>query len=229
MLLRRQRNLDRRHKKMQKTLIIVPMKQLSDAKSRLKRNIEDKLRVIVAKKLLDQTLSRITMAIEKSRVTHKLSVLTECDEVRSFVEKKDISVITSSIKNKLSESLFFGVQWAKSNGFSSACIIPADLGNPSKEELKKFIFFPLESNNMVICPSRDLGTNALLISPPDGITFYYGKDSFQKHLEIANRNKIKTTVLKLKSLTFDIDAMEDLQELLIEFPDFLGDGDVYHE
>ena len=73
---------------MQKTLIIVPMKQLSDAKSRLKRNIEDKLRVIVAKKLLDQTLSRITMAIEKSRETHKLSVLTECDEVRSFVEKK---------------------------------------------------------------------------------------------------------------------------------------------
>ena len=90
-------------------------------------------------------------------------------------------------------------------------------------------FFPLESNNMVICPSRDLGTNALLISPPDGITFYYGKDSFQKHLEIANRNKIKTTVLKLKSLTFDIDVMEDLQELLIEFPDFLGNGDVYNE
>ena len=204
------------------------MKQLSDAKSRLKRNIEDKLRVNVAKKLLDQTLSRITRAIEKCKETYKLSVLTECDEVRSFVEKKDISVITSSIKNELSEALFFGVKWAKSNGFSSACIIPADLGDPSTEELKKFILFPLKSNNMVICPSRDLGTNALLISPPDGITFYYGKDSFQKHIEIANRNKIKTTVLKLKSLTFDIDAMEDLQELLAELPDFLGDRNVYH-
>ncbi len=214
---------------MQKTLIIVPMKQLSDAKSRLKRSMADRLRVNVAKKLLNQTLFRVGRAIENCKETHKLSVLTECDEVRSFVEKKDISVITSSIKNKLSKSLFFGVQWAKSNGFSSVCIIPADLGDPSTQELKKFIFFPLESNNMVICPSKDLGTNALLISPPDGITFFYGKDSFRKHLEIANRNKIKTTVLKLKSLTFDIDAMEDLQELLVKFPDFLGDGNVYHE
>ena len=213
---------------MQKTLIIVPMKQLSNAKSRLKKGVSNSLRVSVAKQLLDQTLARVKIAIEKSKETYKIAVLTECDEVRYFVEKKDISVITSSIKNELSETLFFGVKWAKSNGFSSACIIPADLGDPSTEELKKFILFPLKSNNMVICPSRDLGTNALLISPPDGITFYYGKDSFQKHIEIANRNKIKTTVLKLKSLTFDIDTMEDLQELLIESPDFLGDRNVYH-
>lgn len=209
---------------MQKTLIIVPMKQLSDAKSRLKRILSNRLRIEVARKLLDQTLCRLKVAIKEYQETYKLAVLTECDEVKSFVEKKDISVITSSIKNKLSESLFFGVKWAGFNGFSSACIIPADLGDPSPEELKKFILFPIENNNMVICPSKDLGTNALLISPPDAITFRYGKNSFKKHLEVANRKKIKIAVLELESLAFDIDTMEDLKKLLIKVPDFLSTG-----
>ncbi|MDG2354893.1 MAG: 2-phospho-L-lactate guanylyltransferase [Paracoccaceae bacterium] len=214
---------------MQKTLIIVPMKQLSDAKSRLKSSASNRLRVNVAKKLLDQTLSRVNIAIEKCKETHKLAVLTECDEVRSFVKKKDILVINSSIENKLSDSLFFGVKWAKANGFSSACIIPADLGDPSPDELNKFILFPIESNSMVICPSKDLGTNALLISPPDAIAFRYGKDSFQKHIDIANKNKIRTSVLELKSLTFDIDTMEDLNKLLIKSPDFLSAGKIYND
>ena len=202
------------------------MKKLSDAKSRLNGSISNRLRIKVARKLLNQTLSRLSTAIKGNEETHKLMVLTECAEVRSFVTRKNIPVITSSIKDKLSESLFFGVNWAKNNGFSSACIIPADLADPSPRELKKFLLFPIEENNMVICPATDLGTNALFISPPDAVTFCYGKKSFNKHLEIANRNKIKTTVLELKSLTFDIDRMEDLKELLVKKPYFLSTGNI---
>ena len=214
---------------MHKTLVIVPMKQLSDAKSRLKELMSNEARIEFAKKLLEQTLIRLKTATREYKKTHQIAVLTECKEVRSFVEKRETCVIQSSIINKLSESLSFGVQWARSRGFSAVCIIPADLGDPSLADLKKFIFFPIEHYAMLICPSKDFGTNALLISPPDAITFNYGRKSFGKHLEIANKRRIKTSILELKSLTFDIDTIKDFKELLQRSPGFLPMGELYHE
>ena len=55
---------------MHKTLVIVPMKQLSDAKSRLKELMSNEARIEFAKKLLEQTLIRLKTATREYKKTH---------------------------------------------------------------------------------------------------------------------------------------------------------------
>ena len=84
--------------------------------------------------------------------------------------------------------------------------------NPKIKDLKKFLSPPYIQNEMRICPSIDLGTNAMLVSPPDLIKFNYGKRSFDNHIKIANQKGFKTSIIKLHSLTLDIDGERDFKQ-----------------
>ena len=60
-------------------------------------------------------------------------------------------------------------------------------------------------------PAHDeLGSNAILMSPPDAVPLRFGDDSFFPHLAAAEACGIKPTVLHLPGIAFDIDNPVDL-------------------
>ena len=62
-----------------------------------------------------------------------------------------------------------------------------------------------------IAPSRDGGTNALMLQPPQAIPFAFGRDSFQRHRHLAAEAGIPVSVVESDSLVFDIDLPEDYE------------------
>ena len=72
------------------------------------------------------------------------------------------------------------------------------------------------------CPSADLGTNALVVSPPDAIPFRYGSRSSLSHLHEANEKGIRARVMKLDSFTFDIDTNKCLARAMRVVPEIAG-------
>ena len=62
---------------------------------------------------------------------------------------------------------------------------------------------------ITIAPSRDGGTNALMLQPGQAIPFAFGRDSFQRHRRLAEEAGIPVRVVESDSLLFDIDLPED--------------------
>lgn len=69
--------------------------------------------------------------------------------------------------------------------------------------------------DVVIAPDRHgTGTNALMLSPPDAIDFFYGHDSCQRHMDAAISRGRTLNLLKRPGLASDVDLPVELAELL---------------
>jgi 2-phospho-L-lactate guanylyltransferase len=66
---------------------------------------------------------------------------------------------------------------------------------------------------IVIAPGRNGGTNALLLRPPMAVDFAFGPGSFQRHSDLATAQALPCRVYDSPTLAFDIDVVEDLEEL----------------
>ena len=206
---------------MKKTLIIVPINEFSVAKSRLRKSFSrDAINKLVIK-LSSQLLDRVEALLVEFKSIYDLAILTECNKVKSLYKSRNILYISPQKKGTLSEKVSFAERWAVKKNYKTICILPSDLANPTFEDLRDIIFFPMEENMMVICSSYNNGTNALHITIPTNLKFSYGLNSFKKHLTIAKKNKIKTKILHLNSIQLDVDNEKDLTELTQKEPYFL--------
>jgi 2-phospho-L-lactate guanylyltransferase (CobY/MobA/RfbA family) len=70
----------------------------------------------------------------------------------------------------------------------------------------------------VIAPDRHKqGTNALLTSPPGIIEYDFGKNSFARHVQLAERSGARVEICDLPTLGLDLDNPEDLELLEADF------------
>jgi len=67
---------------------------------------------------------------------------------------------------------------------------------------------------VVLAPSRDGGTSALLRVPRDAIAAHFGPDSAKRHREAAQRAGVRFQELALPSLAIDVDVAEDAEAIL---------------
>jgi 2-phospho-L-lactate/phosphoenolpyruvate guanylyltransferase len=67
--------------------------------------------------------------------------------------------------------------------------------------------------DVVVVPSSDGGTNALLRRPPNAISSRFGPNSAQAHIAEAKSHGLDVRSLPLDSLALDIDTPEDLKAL----------------
>ncbi len=98
-------------------------------------------------------------------------------------------------------------------------MIPADLAAPDPADLARLLCYGHDRNRAIICPATDLGTNALLVSPPTAIPFLYGPNSAIRHLRAAEQAGLNPILLRLDSLQFDIDTAASLERAMRDVPD----------
>jgi 2-phospho-L-lactate guanylyltransferase (CobY/MobA/RfbA family) len=70
--------------------------------------------------------------------------------------------------------------------------------------------YHIQKRAITICSDHtNEGTNALLLSPPTGFVYRYGDDSFQQHLDEAERLGMKRRIVNTPGITFDLDTEHD--------------------
>jgi 2-phospho-L-lactate guanylyltransferase len=93
-------------------------------------------------------------------------------------------------------------------------IIPADLPLLDPDDIRRMVALGRLGPSVVIAPDRKReGTNGMLISPPDAISFDYGPGSFKRHCEKALAAGVVLEVCELDSIALDLDMPEDLEVL----------------
>jgi 2-phospho-L-lactate/phosphoenolpyruvate guanylyltransferase len=115
---------------------------------------------------------------------------------------------------RLNRALTAGQAHAKSLGAAAILVLPADLPLLTLDDLRALVT-PLQEPDptrpaLVLAPSHDRGTNALLLRPPGVVPFAFGPRSFDRHRALAQAAGCAVSIVHTPSLTYDIDFPEDL-------------------
>jgi 2-phospho-L-lactate guanylyltransferase len=193
-------------------LIAIPVKNLRFTKTRLSKVLSLGFRIKLTNFLLSQLINKIDNLKKDLNKTINIALITSNKVSAKFIDQNNNIIISDNGAKSLSEAVEIARDYASKKKFKALCFLPSDLENPLEKDLKKFMSPPYNSNEMRICPSNSFGTNALLISLLNNFEFKFGISSFHKHIAIGSKLKLQTTILKLDSLTFDIDEPKDLKQ-----------------
>ena len=100
-------------------------------------------------------------------------------------------------------------------GRATMLTVPGDIPRITADEVSALIAAHRPVPSFTIAPAHDeLGSNAILMSPPDAVKLRFGEDSYFPHLAAARAAGIAPTVVKLPGIGMDIDHPADLRRLL---------------
>jgi len=182
---------------MKDLLFIIPMKDPAVAKSRLSEVLPDAVRARLAMALFRRTLGFLAAAqpdVDVLVVSESAAI--EAEATGFFLRQSGVG---------LNEAVAEGAAWAVAKGYGAICVLPADLADPSADDLARLLAL---GAGISIAPAHDGGTNALLVSPPDAISFHFGKGSCLAHQRAAAG--LPCTIMPLESFRYDIDTSADL-------------------
>ncbi len=184
---------------MKELLFIIPMKDPALAKSRLAAVLPDAVRARLAMALFRRMLAFLAEAQPGTDVL----VVSESAAIKAEVPGLFLRQSGQGLNGAVHE----GAAWAVARGYRAICVLPADLADPTPDDLARLLAL---RKGVVLAPAHDGGTNALLASPPDAISFHYGKGSCVAHQKAAEAAGVPCTIVPLDSFRYDIDTSADL-------------------
>jgi 2-phospho-L-lactate guanylyltransferase len=190
------------------TWAIVPVKPLSQAKSRLSGVLSREERIGLCLRMFIHTLD-ILSHVESIDCT---LVVSKDSNVLTMAREHNARTITERGSPHLNQALEHATQMACGFGVSTVLVLPADLPLLTKEVVDEFLSMSANPPVLVIAPDRHgTGTNALITSPPGLIEYDFGSNSLNCHIARAEAAGARVEVCQLPSLGLDIDLPEDLE------------------
>jgi 2-phospho-L-lactate guanylyltransferase len=191
--------------------LLIPVKDLSQAKQRLATLMAPEERQQLAWVMLEMTLAAAARVCNADRV----AVVTLYQPAIALAEAYGMEVLLESQQLSESASVDFGSRAVKQRGASAVLRLPIDLPLITTEDIETIFAHSLPAPSAVLVPSRDgTGTNAILRSPADVFPSYFGPGSLARHLRAAAQVQARTRVIHLPRIALDIDGPEDIAVLM---------------
>jgi len=185
--------------------LLVPVKPLGEGKSRLAHQLNAVQRAELSRRLLAGVLG----AAQEAGVLTGMLVISRDPAVLSQAAAAG-AVPLHEATTGLNEALSQGRAVALSRGAEAVLVLPADLPLIIPQDIRTLYAEGEAGPGIVIAPSHDGGTNALLLRPPTAIEFAFGPHSFTRHCALAAAAGLPQRVVDSPTLAFDIDWPQDL-------------------
>ncbi len=190
--------------------VLLPVKDFKDSKQRLVPALDATARARLAQAMLRDVLSVLTRA----RAPQRVVVFTAAEEVMELARPFGFDIVFEGSVDGHSAAVNQMVEELSATS-SRILSIAADLPRLAPSEID--FAFNAASEPITFIPSRDwTGTNGVLFIPPARIAMEYGQGSFRRHLSKARAAGIRSDVMDLPGIAFDIDTPEDLQAFLAD-------------
>lgn len=189
------------------TYIIIPVKPLGQAKSRLARTLKAPTRAALIRAIFSRTLDVIAQV---ERIAGTIVVSRDLTILELARQRANVIALAEA-ESGLNPAITQGVACACAHGGSSAIIVPVDLPLITAADLDALIDLALEPRCLVIAPDRhNDGTNLMLVRPPDALQFAYGSASFNAHRAQAVERGLNVHVYRSPTSGLDLDVPDDL-------------------
>lgn len=186
---------------------LVPVKKLTHAKSRLTNEMPLKERTDLVLSMLEHVIN----VLKTCREISTISIVTSDEDVRSFSLQLGVSVQTEESTGH-NPALTAAAKKETNATIKGLLTISADLPLLTHFDIQKMIDLS-KLYDVVIAPSKDNGTNALLLKKPLLLPYLFGKNSFEKYEKAAKDVGIPFISHQSETLAFDIDTIEDVKKL----------------
>lgn len=194
--------------------ILIPMKPLSDSKTRLRAALSDDRRRLLSLAMLLHVLETVSQTGRG-----QLFVLGGDDAVRQACGRANCTFVPDA-SSDLNGCLASSFEAARMAGIEAAIFLPADLPLLSRDDVLTF-FAEGTGQRMGIAPDRhSAGTNGLAVRGTLPIVPSMGAGSFQRHLVQFASAGSPYEIFRTRGLGFDVDTPDDLDFLLRAMPDW---------
>jgi len=196
-------------RKQMAVFVIIPVKKLDDAKSRLSPLLTNDERKQFCLKMLEDVLR----TVKSTRSINQTVVVSNDSEVFHVAKNFEATYLKEK-KAGLNEAASESIDWCIDRGATSVLVLPADIPLVMPKDLNRMLALGKKAS-IVISPSRSgKGTNALLLTPPNVCPTFYGPCSFQRHLEEASKRRISFRRFGSHRIALDIDTVDDLTDFI---------------
>ena len=197
-----------------RTLAIVPIKSLANAKQRLARTLAGGSR----RSLVQAMFSDVLGCLRRTRGIDAIAVITDDVVADSIARGERVVVLPDGREAGQSQATEIGIAYAREQGFDRVLLVPGDTPLLSPVEVEELLDrCEHDRIEVAIVPDRHgTGTNALVISPPGAFSPSFGPDSLERHLARARDADVHHRLEHVPSLALDIDTPSDLAALWAE-------------
>lgn len=189
-------------------MILVPVKDLRNAKQRLSHVLSASSRTELAHAMLSDLLAAITEfgGDDASLVTSDRFALDLAGQ-HGFEIIRDDSNVSET------DAIAMATDVCASRGIKTTLVLPGDIPLIEAEDIQA-VYENAPANGSVLVPSSDKrGSNAVLRRPAGLFPLRFGNDSFMPHLAAAIATDTSCVVLSLSRIGLDVDTPEDLLQL----------------
>jgi 2-phospho-L-lactate guanylyltransferase len=188
-------------------MILIPVKNLANAKQRLSAVLDQSTRTELAHAMLTDVLE----AVSKCEV--EVVLVTSDPFALDLAIQHGFQIIRDNSNRSETNAIEMATRVCSERGIDSTLVIPADIPLIEAADIQ-MIYEHAPVRGSVLVPAADTrGTNAVLRSPAALFPLRFGNDSFVPHHAAARATNNPCVVLSLPRIALDIDNPEDLCEL----------------
>ncbi len=196
------------------TWALVPIKDFARAKSRLAAALSPEQCSELARSMAADVVTALRDCPDIGHVV----CLGQEPCIRDFAAEYGCEFIAERAGTGLSASLDQAARQLEKKGARKLLVVPGDLPVITPDDLVSLL--DKHRDGLTICPAgRDGGTNAIIISPPTGIHFRFGKQSCERHIRAAEAAGLEHRNVNATAFRYDIDVPADLAWLCSVEPD----------
>ena len=190
-------------------MILVPVKNLENAKQRLASVLDQGTRTELAQAMLHDVLDALAACCSNSEV----SLVTSDPFALNLAQTFSFQIIPDATNRSETDAIAMATQLCESRGVGSTLIIPADIPLIRPSEVTAVLQAAPEKGSVLVPAADGRGTNAIFRRPAALFPLRFGNDSFKPHLAAARATGNPSLVLSLPGIALDIDKPSDLAAL----------------
>jgi 2-phospho-L-lactate/phosphoenolpyruvate guanylyltransferase len=191
-------------------MILVPVKDLVNAKLRLSSVLRQSARTELAHAMLQDVLEALS-----DFGGDEVSLVTSDPFASELAGSHGFEIIRDDANLSETDAIAMATRVCESRGIESTLVIPGDIPLITASELRT-IYANAPPTGSLLVPAHDQrGTNAILRRPAALFPLRFGNDSFIPHLTTAKATNQACIVLPLAGIGLDIDTPEDLRQLAL--------------
>ena len=194
-------------------MILVPIKDLKNAKQRLAPVLEQAARTALAQAMLQDVAEALAAWNNRPEV----ALVTRDPFALALASRCDFEVIADHANSSETEAIAMATYVCEMRAIRTTLVIPADIPLITAAELQRVYDAAPEEGSVLVPAGDGRGTNAALRSPAGLFPLRFGNDSFKPHLAAAQATGRPCIVLPLSGIGVDVDNPADLKQL-IELP-----------
>ena len=192
------------------TALLIPVKNLSNAKQRLGEAFDQEHRSHLAEAMLRDVLTAAAGVADRL----DLYLVTGDAHARRLRAAFGFDVIEDTRNESETAAIEMATAWCVERGYDTAVVLPGDVPLTTSAELRRVLDSAPEEGAVLVPAYDRRGSNCILRRPASIIPPRFGDDSFLPHCEAMRKTGKPLVILELPGIGLDIDNPHELELLL---------------